>query len=103
MNENYVMVHVDTLHGIVDRLERIELHLQGKSTGLYVTREDICRELDKSPSWLTRAPWCLPNFGVPDIPGKPEKWTRDNWEKWRDKLPEHQREFQRGDYQRRAV
>jgi len=63
--------------------------------GDYVTIASIARDLGRSREWIRLRPWVLPNFGVPEMGRKPMKWKRATWERWKENLEEHRREWEK--------
>ena len=52
----------------------------------YVDIAWICKEIGCSRDWLRSRPWALPNFGHPDVGGRPRRFVRSSWEKWSEDL-----------------
>jgi hypothetical protein len=51
----------------------------------------------RSATWIRARPWALPNFGEPDIPGRPEAWYVATCEEWyRTPLHAHEARYLRG-------
>ena len=48
-----------------------------------ITVAEIRTALGVGRDWLRVRPWMLPNFGVPDLPGRPRKWLIKSWEAWK--------------------
>lgn len=47
------------------------------------TLDDICEDyLHRGREWAYQRPWTLPNFGVPDVPGRPKVWWQETCEQW---------------------
>ncbi len=82
-----------TLEELVQAVERLDAQLplvleeareikrMVQKPGLTAT--DICRDyLHRSTSWALERPWVLPNFGIPDVAGRPKVWWRATCERW---------------------
>lgn len=66
------------------RIERKLDELLNKSE--YITIAGIAEDIGRSKEWIRRHPWVLPNFGRPDIDGRPKQWLRSNWDEWKEHL-----------------
>jgi len=59
----------------LERMEERQLDILEAVQPQSWTIDDVCRVwLHHSRTWATERPWTLPNYGVPDVPGKPHVW-----------------------------
>jgi len=75
---------------IAPRLDRLEKKLDSLIDATpvrqFIDTEWICAELGCSRDWIRSRPWMLPNFGNPDITGRPRRWKCITWETWKSDL-----------------
>jgi|APSaa5957512622_1039677.scaffolds.fasta_scaffold45793_3 hypothetical protein len=60
----------------------LEIIAESLPTKKVYTFEDICRMLCISKNQLRARPYLLPNYGVPDYPGRIRKWRVETYHAW---------------------
>ena len=48
-----------------------------------ITVSEMRTALGVGRDWLRARPWILPNYGIPDLPGRPRKWLIETWQAWK--------------------
>lgn len=86
MVDEWMQRVLDKLDAIERRLSRLEASQQPQTVSI----QDIADDLGVSYEWARSRPWVQPNFGKPDIPGRPKRWKHQTWAGWRDRIDEHQ-------------
>lgn len=76
----------------IERLAKLEKATLSKA----VTMHDIASELGVNYQWVLDRPWVQPNFGEPDIDGRPKRWMRHTWDEWSKQLDRHQNDWESG-------
>lgn len=82
VTEAAVQVVTALIDQIYDTAERtVQIERDTRKPGL--TLQDICdRYLHRSINYAYARPWLQPNFGVPDLPGRPAVWFEATCNEW---------------------
>ena len=67
------------LESIETKLDRLLISLPHRE---YITIADICIEIGCNRGYIRTRPWILPNYGIPDLAGRPKRWRLSTWEMW---------------------
>ena len=86
METNDFIVAVSRLPEVMEYLNRLEDKLDriidAVPTREFVDIAWICSEIGCSRDFIRTHPWIAPNFGVPDVSGRPKRWRRETWSVW---------------------
>lgn len=88
----------EDLQPVLDSQKHIEemlaLIVESLAVREVYTLEDICRKLHISKDQARTRPYLLPNYGVPDYPGRIRKWNVSTYRAWVSIPPlQHQRNW----------